>query len=673
MGIFQQFPYTNFHEMNLDQIIKIMREMQDEWATTKAEWASYKDFIDNYFTNLNLDDETERALRRLIADGTLDNVIDPVIIQEVTAWLADHITQPTTPAIDTSLTVAGAAADAKAAGDAIRDIENTLYPDFSFQYLKKSATTDNSFWYKDSNNHIGYLSSNDMKRYNPVKVYAGIAYTLTHIYAEFTFMADNNGDYIASVKSLIAHVPDEHYNNDCSYVITPAQDCWLYVTRNKTKASGETMVLDGSYIPSYYIEGAYPKRMYGANPVSQLVNQSLNPTDNSFWYKDSNSNIGYLSGNDYKRFNPILLKAGVTYTFTNVYAQFTFISDLAGHYIRDFNITTTAVNVNYTGSYTPTQDCLLYMTRYKIHASGDNRVFTGDIEAITKTLSNNQGFTGYYTLADDVLKPSMDIHVAKDGSGDYDKIVDAVSAANAIQGTGTINIYIHTGTYDILSELGGATFLAGVENDSSERQGLGIWRDHVNLIGVGDVTLTCELPNTATYNQSARVSTLNLGQYDANIENLNIIAKNCRYAIHDECNGWSRHNRRIMKNIVCTHRGNQGGMWQYPHVLGGGAGGGCVYDFINCEFYTSSDDTAFSYHISNELEPCFFNVDGCIGVCNASTGKSFRFSYLGTGNNGTNRVHVKCCSGNANVIVEAENSSSTNNNIDLHVNGWESI
>ena len=47
MGIFQQFPYSNFHEMNLDQIIKIMRQMQDEWEDVKTEWASYKDFIDN--------------------------------------------------------------------------------------------------------------------------------------------------------------------------------------------------------------------------------------------------------------------------------------------------------------------------------------------------------------------------------------------------------------------------------------------------------------------------------------------------------------------------------------------------------------------------------------------------------------------------------------------------
>ena len=44
-----------------------------------------------------------------------DHIADPVS-GIVTDWLADHITQPTTPAIDSSLAVAGAAADAKAAG-----------------------------------------------------------------------------------------------------------------------------------------------------------------------------------------------------------------------------------------------------------------------------------------------------------------------------------------------------------------------------------------------------------------------------------------------------------------------------------------------------------------------------------------------------------------------------
>lgn len=675
MGIFRQFPYSNFHEMNLDEIIKIMRELQDEWIATKAEWASYKDFIDNYFANLDVTQEVLSAMRVLAGDGTLNHIIDPVIVTETASWLEAHITSTSgITVIDDSLSVEGAAADAKATGDAIKNVEDKVYPAFNFQYLKKSTTIDNSFWYRDSQGHVGYLSSNDMIRYAPVRLEQGIRYTLTHIYAEFSMIADGANNVLSSVKDLMNHFPDEHFNNDCSISFIPDQICFIYVTRNKTKASGETMLLDGDYIPTVYVEGGYPKKTDGMTAISQLIDQTKNITDNSFWYKDSNNNIGYLTGNDYSRFNPILLKAGVPYTFTHVYAQFTFISDLEGHVLRDFNITDTPENVNHQGTYTPTEDCLLYLTRYKIHAaSNPNLVYSGDITKATETLSASKGFTGIYGKTARFFKESKDIHVAKDGSGDYTSIVTAMQAVNATGGKGTINVYIHHGEYDVLDELGGASFLATVEDNTSERQGLGIWRDNVNLIGVGNVILKCELPDNATYNQSARVSTLNMGQYDANIENLIIIGKNCRYAVHDECNGWTRFTRRKVKNVKCIHRGNASGLWQYPHVWGGGAGGGCVYDFINCSFTTESHNTAWSYHISNELEPCFFNVDGCVGICNNASGKSFRFSYLGSGNNGTNTCHVKCCSGNGSVIVEAENASSTNNNIEVFNNGWETI
>lgn len=53
------------------------------------------------------------------------HIADPVS-GLVTDWLADHITQPTTPAIDTSLSVAGAAADAKATGDEITDLKDNI-------------------------------------------------------------------------------------------------------------------------------------------------------------------------------------------------------------------------------------------------------------------------------------------------------------------------------------------------------------------------------------------------------------------------------------------------------------------------------------------------------------------------------------------------------------------
>ena len=54
-----------------------------------------------------------------------DNIADPVS-GIVTDWLADHITNPSNPPIDTSLTVGGAAADAKVTGDKMAAIETDI-------------------------------------------------------------------------------------------------------------------------------------------------------------------------------------------------------------------------------------------------------------------------------------------------------------------------------------------------------------------------------------------------------------------------------------------------------------------------------------------------------------------------------------------------------------------
>ena len=161
MGIFQQFPYSNFHEMNLDQIIKIMRQMQDEWEANKTEWASYKEFIDNYFENLDVSQEVLDALRIFAADGTLATIMDPTIATETAAWLAEHITQPTTPAIDTSLSVAGAAADAKAAGDAIIDLQNELDRSNAAISEEINAPILYTKWIKGSMTAAGVIVSGD--------------------------------------------------------------------------------------------------------------------------------------------------------------------------------------------------------------------------------------------------------------------------------------------------------------------------------------------------------------------------------------------------------------------------------------------------------------------------------------------------------------------------------
>lgn len=124
---FNKYPYTDFHEMNLDWVIERVKKLtedwlatQEAWNNTQEEWQQLYDYVHDYFANLDVQDEINNKINQMILDGTFMTIVTPTINQTVidatTAWLADHITQPTTPAIDNSLTIQGAAADAQRTG-----------------------------------------------------------------------------------------------------------------------------------------------------------------------------------------------------------------------------------------------------------------------------------------------------------------------------------------------------------------------------------------------------------------------------------------------------------------------------------------------------------------------------------------------------------------------------
>lgn len=80
-------------------------------------------YVNDYFTNLDVQQEINTKLDNMAETGALTTLIEPFvnsqISSDVAAWLELNI-KPTTPAIDASLTVPGAAADAKATGLLVR-------------------------------------------------------------------------------------------------------------------------------------------------------------------------------------------------------------------------------------------------------------------------------------------------------------------------------------------------------------------------------------------------------------------------------------------------------------------------------------------------------------------------------------------------------------------------
>lgn len=149
MGVFRQFPYSNFHEMNMDQLIKIVKNMLEEWASYYAEWEEWKndttaaweslqDFVNTYFDNLDVTAEVYTVIQGMVASGQFQTIVAPYIPDEVTGWLSEHISE--SYVVDDTLSITGAAADAKITGY----VANAEYKTTPYNTVTPSGTALNA-------------------------------------------------------------------------------------------------------------------------------------------------------------------------------------------------------------------------------------------------------------------------------------------------------------------------------------------------------------------------------------------------------------------------------------------------------------------------------------------------------------------------------------------------
>lgn len=133
MAFYDKFPYTNFQELNLD---KIMHKIGD---IDRAEKASAESSAAAKASEINAENSQQEAAASALsasqsADASAASALESAQYLEdigthtagaVADWLAEHVTTPTTPPVDTSLTIAGAAADAKVTGDAVTELKKS--------------------------------------------------------------------------------------------------------------------------------------------------------------------------------------------------------------------------------------------------------------------------------------------------------------------------------------------------------------------------------------------------------------------------------------------------------------------------------------------------------------------------------------------------------------------
>lgn len=75
MGFFNNFPYTNFHDLNLDWILKSSRKAVDDSAKAVEIATESKDYITNYINSDDFKNAVGGAVQQFVDSGEIENII----------------------------------------------------------------------------------------------------------------------------------------------------------------------------------------------------------------------------------------------------------------------------------------------------------------------------------------------------------------------------------------------------------------------------------------------------------------------------------------------------------------------------------------------------------------------------------------------------------------------
>lgn len=79
---FSNFPYTDFHNLNLDWILETVKDLDTKWDDYYTQWNKWQTDVQNYIDNLDYIAAIDHYLDALKASGELSDIID--------TWLTDY-------------------------------------------------------------------------------------------------------------------------------------------------------------------------------------------------------------------------------------------------------------------------------------------------------------------------------------------------------------------------------------------------------------------------------------------------------------------------------------------------------------------------------------------------------------------------------------------------------
>ncbi len=209
--------------------------------------------------------------------------------------------------------------------------------------------------------------------------------------------------------------------------------------------------------------------------------------------------------------------------------------------------------------------------------------------------------TSYNSTLKVNIKSSNDIPrrivVAKDGTGDYTKIKDAIEDAIATYGT---TVIVKPGEYNLVEEYGKSY----LDNLKGRDYGM-LLMNGIKLIFAPNAYVTFDYDGKNTWiikNFSPFNTGNNMG---FTIDGLNCVARNCRYIIHDDPRAGKKdkYSENIYRNCTLEmYPSTEYQNWVNHQIIGGGLGDATLIDIENCifidHFLGVNNYSAVSYHNS---------------------------------------------------------------------------
>lgn len=340
----------------------------------------------------------------------------------------------------------------------------------------------------------------------------------------------------------------------------------------------------------------------------------------------------------------IPIKKDVTYYFKNLYAYFCTIQYDDGTKVALSDDTSSANK----GSFTATKDGTVAITISK--ARSDYLLTT------SKEMYNVGGTVTQDVIANDMVKNVYTVE--KDGTGDFDSLVDAINEVTLKMGA---TIRVGEGTWDLIDELGEDY----INTVGYYQRGL-VLKNRVELILASKAIVTCHYTGTRA-DTISWLSAFNTGINGCSIRGGKIRSSKCRYSIHDErdINPDFYENNFIDCDI--EHDSTNGGNSQ---CIGGGLGlngnikiEGCTFDNPNRSNYG-----VVSYHNTSGDGLSKIEIkDNYVKGTN-----TFRFSWYGTG---TDITTVLASNNNLgdDIIVAEETSDGSSPNVNVELVEWNNV